>query len=49
MPYGKFGLDMMAGYGNLTAGDAMDIAHYLKSIPPATNMVPDMCTFPPGT
>jgi mono/diheme cytochrome c family protein len=49
MPYGKLGENMMAGYGNLTAQDAMDIAHYLKSIPPATNMVPDMCTFPPGT
>jgi mono/diheme cytochrome c family protein len=48
MPYGKLGETMMAGYGNLTAADAMDIAHYIKSLPPATNMVPDMCTFPPG-
>jgi hypothetical protein len=48
MPAGKIGPDMMAGYGNLTAQDAMDIAHYLKSIPPAMNMVQDMCTFMPG-
>jgi mono/diheme cytochrome c family protein len=48
MPAGKIGPDMMAGYGNLKAQDAMDIAHYLKSIQPAMNMVPDMCTFMPG-
>ena len=48
MPYGKLGETMMAGYGNLTAQDTMDIAHYIKSLPPAVNMVPDMCTFPPG-
>ena len=48
MPVGKLGENMMAGYGNLTDQDANDIAHYLKSIPPAMNMVPDMCTFPPG-
>jgi hypothetical protein len=48
MPTGKIGPDMMAGYGNLTAGDAMDIAHYIKSLPPATNMVPDMCSLPLG-
>ena len=48
MPAGKIGPGMMAGYGNLTAQDAMDIAHYIKSLPPAVNMVPDMCTFPPG-
>jgi len=49
MPYGKLGETKMAGYGNLTPSDAMDIAHYLKSIPAAANMVVDMCTFPPGT
>ena len=48
MPVGKLGETMMAGYGNLTDQDANDIAHYLKSIPAAMNMVPDMCTFPPG-
>jgi mono/diheme cytochrome c family protein len=47
MPTGKLGETMMAGYGNLTPQDARDIAHYLKSIPAAVNMVPDMCTFPP--
>jgi mono/diheme cytochrome c family protein len=48
MPAGKLGETMMAGYGNLTDQDANDIAHYLKSIPAATNMVQDMCTFMPG-
>jgi mono/diheme cytochrome c family protein len=38
----------MAGYGRLADEDANAIAHYLLSIPPAVNMVPDMCTFPPG-
>ncbi len=38
----------MASYGGLTAQDARDIAHYLKSIPAATNMVNDVCSFPPG-
>jgi hypothetical protein len=38
----------MAGYARLTDDDADAIAHYLLSIPPAANMVPDMCTFPPG-
>ena len=37
----------MTGYGFLTEQDASDIVHYLRSIAPATNMVPDMCTFPP--
>jgi hypothetical protein len=34
-------------YANLTEGDATDIANYIKSLPPATNLVPDMCSFPP--
>jgi mono/diheme cytochrome c family protein len=38
----------MASYGGLTNQDARDIAHYLKSIPPATSVIMDMCTFPPG-
>jgi hypothetical protein len=38
----------MASYGGLTTQDARDIAHYLKSIPPATSMVMDMCTWPPA-
>ncbi len=39
----------MAAYGGLDPQDARDIAHYLKSIAPAANMVMDMCSFPPGT
>jgi hypothetical protein len=38
----------MGAYGHLTPGDASDIAHYLKSIAPAVNMINDMCVFPPG-
>jgi hypothetical protein len=34
-------------YEKLTVGDATDIANYIKSLPPATNAVPDMCSFPP--
>jgi mono/diheme cytochrome c family protein len=37
----------MAGYAGLKDQDASDIAHYLLSLPPVVNMVPDMCTFPP--
>ena len=44
MPVGPMG-----SYGGLTQQDARDIAHYLKSIPAVTNMVMDMCSFPPGT
>jgi mono/diheme cytochrome c family protein len=36
----------MAAYGGLKAGDALDIAHYLKSLPPAVNAVDDVCTWP---
>jgi mono/diheme cytochrome c family protein len=43
MPVGPMG-----SYGGLTNQDARDIAHYLKSIPPATSMIMDMCSFPPG-
>jgi mono/diheme cytochrome c family protein len=38
----------MGAYGKLTPSDAADIAHYLKSITPAVNMIEDKCTFPPG-
>ena len=37
----------MAAYGGLTAADALDIAHYIKSLPPKENEVVDMCTWPP--
>jgi mono/diheme cytochrome c family protein len=43
MPVGPMG-----AYGGLTTQDARDIAHYLKSIPPATSTIMDMCSFPPG-
>jgi cytochrome c553 len=42
MPSGPFG-----AYGKLEDQDATDIANYLKSLAPATSMIPDMCTFPP--
>lgn len=37
----------MAAYGHLKAEDAMDIANYIKSLPPKVNMIVDMCMFPP--
>jgi mono/diheme cytochrome c family protein len=39
MPVGPNG-----AYGGLTDQDASDIANYIKSLPPAVNDVPDMCT-----
>ncbi len=38
---------VMAAFGGLTEADALDIAHYLKSLPPIVNAVDDVCTFPP--
>jgi len=43
MPVGPQG-----AYGGLTDPDALDIANYILSLPPAVNDVPDMCTWPPG-
>lgn len=43
MPAGPTG-----AYGGLTAQDALDIANYILSLPPAVNDVPDMCTWPPA-
>jgi hypothetical protein len=37
----------VAAYANLADNDATDIANYIKSLPPATNMINDMCSFPP--
>jgi hypothetical protein len=37
----------MGAYGGLHADDAMDIANYIKSLPPITNAIVDMCVFPP--
>ncbi|HEY3592799.1 MAG TPA: hypothetical protein VGL13_02955 [Polyangiaceae bacterium] len=42
MPFGPMG-----AYGGLTASDAMDIANYIKALPPIVNLVVDMCVFPP--
>jgi len=42
MPVGPMG-----AYGGLTDADALDIANYIKSLPPATNAIVDMCVFPP--
>ena len=33
----------MAGYGNLADGDLTDIVHYVKSLPPAVNLIEDKC------
>jgi hypothetical protein len=41
MPVGPMG-----AYGGLTYQDSLDIANYIKSLPPASNMIVDMCTFP---
>jgi len=41
MPVGPMG-----AYGGLTYQDTLDIANYIFSLPAASNMVPDMCTFP---
>ena len=43
MPVGPDG-----AYGGLTDQDATDIANYIKSLPPAVNDVPDMCSWPPA-
>ncbi|MDB4973130.1 MAG: putative diheme cytochrome c-553 [Myxococcaceae bacterium] len=37
----------MAAFGGLTDADAQDIAHYLLSLPPKANTLPNICT-PPG-
>jgi len=37
----------MGPYVNLKPEDALDIAHYIKSLPPISNAIQDMCTFPP--
>ncbi len=36
----------MAGFGGLTEGDASDIAHYILSLAPADNTVPNGCVAP---
>lgn len=38
----------MAAFGGITDADALDIAHYIKSLPPFVNQVDDMCTWPPS-
>lgn len=37
----------MSAYAGLTDKDATDIAHYIKSLPPISNEIEDMCTWPP--
>jgi len=37
----------MGAFGGLKPEDVRDIAHYLKSLPPVSNAIDDMCTFPP--
>jgi mono/diheme cytochrome c family protein len=36
----------MAPFGGITDEDALDIAHYIKSLPPVVNEIDDMCTWP---
>jgi hypothetical protein len=43
MPFGPSG-----AYGGLTDGDATDIAHYLQSLPAATNKIAMECMVPPS-
>jgi hypothetical protein len=42
MPVGPMG-----AYVDLEPQDALDIAHYIKSLPPVVNEIEDMCTWPP--
>lgn len=37
----------MGAFGKLDPQDAMDIANYIKSLPAISNMIVDMCVFPP--
>jgi hypothetical protein len=37
----------MGPFGDMTDEDALDVAHYIKSLPPIVNSIEDMCTFPP--
>ena len=37
----------MGAFGGLHPDDALDIANYIKSLPPISNAVDDMCSFPP--
>jgi mono/diheme cytochrome c family protein len=41
MPVGPMG-----AFGGLTDADALDIANYIKSLPPIANAIVDMCSFP---
>lgn len=36
----------MGAFGGLTDEDALDIANYVKSLPPISNEIDDMCSFP---
>jgi hypothetical protein len=44
MPVGPNG-----AFGKLTPADVTDIANYIHSIPPVTNAIVDMCSWPPGS
>jgi cytochrome c553 len=41
MPVGPMG-----AFGGLSNEDALDIANYIKSLPPIANRIDDMCSFP---
>ena len=42
MPVGPRG-----AFGDMTAEDALDVAHYIKSLPPLVNKIEDLCALPP--
>jgi hypothetical protein len=42
MPVGPIG-----AFGGMTDADALDVAHYIKSLPPVVHAIEDVCTFPP--
>jgi len=44
MPVGPMG-----AFGHLLDADALDIANYIKSLPPIDNLIVDMCMFGPGS
>jgi mono/diheme cytochrome c family protein len=38
----------MGAFGGITKDDALDIANYVKSLPPIVNQIDDMCSLPLG-
>ena len=42
MPVGPLG-----AFGGMTDADVLDVAHYIKSLPPVVHAIEDVCKFPP--